>query len=285
MIHGALVIEGGAMRSLYAAGILDVLLENKMEFSYVIGSSAGTLVAANYIAKHIGRSLRINVLHANDPNYFGLRHYIKSKGNIFNFSYLYQAPINDLYPYNTDALNNSKQRFIITATNCETGFPVYFEKRTYDEITKALTASCSLPLITKIVDIDGCKCLDGGIATPVAIHKAIEDGNQKIVVILTRDSEYKKNELSPFVKAISKVMYKQYPALLKSLFEMPRYYNKLKDEIISLEKDGKIFVVRPKKPLAISRTERDARKLLSAYFLGRDDMYDSMDKMMAYIGV
>jgi len=285
MIQGALVIEGGAMRSLYATGALDVLLENRIEFPYVIGSSAGTLIAANYVAKHIGRSARINIIHSNDPNYFGVRQFIKSGGNIFNFDYLYHSPINDLYPYDMDALHTTKQRFIITATDCKTGLPIYFEKRKYEEMTEALTASCSLPLLSKIVDLDGYECLDGGISAPVALNKAIEDGNQKIVIILTRDLKYRKRGHSPLIKLLFKIVYRKYPALFRSLVDMPYRYNQLVEEITTLESAGKIFVIRPKIPLDVSRTETNARKLLSAYYLGREDMKDSLDKMMNYLEV
>jgi len=285
MIRGALVIEGGAMRSLYASGVLDIFLENQIEFPYVIGSSAGTLIAANYVAKHIGRSARINIIHSNDSNYFGIRQFIKSRGNIFNFNYLYHSPINDLYPYDVDALRTTKQKFIITATNCKTGSPVYFEKRKYEEMTEALTASCSLPLLSKIVKIDGYQCLDGGISTPVAICKAIEDGNQKVVVVLTRDLEYRKKEHSPLIKLLFKVMYRKYPALTRSLIDMPHHYNQVVEEITALEKAGMVFVIRPQKSLSISRTEKNARKLLSAYYMGRDDTKELLDKMLKYLEV
>lgn len=283
MIRGALVIEGGAMRSLYATGVLDVLLENKIEFPYVIGSSAGTLIAANYVAKHIGRSARINIIHSNDPKYFGVRQFIKSKGNFFNFDYLYHSPINDLYPYNMNALHTTEQRFIITATNCKTGLPVYFERRKFEKVIEALTASCSLPLLSKIVEIDGYQCLDGGISTPIAIHKAIEDGNQKVVIILTRDLEYRKKEHSFLIKLLFKIIYKKYPVLIDSLIDMPHRYNQLAEEILALEKAGEVFVIRPKKSLAVSRVERNARKLLSAYYMGCDDMKESLNKMLEYL--
>ena len=146
MINAALVLEGGSLRSVYTAGVLDVMMENNMEFAYVIGTSAGALCGGNYIAKEIGRSARINIMHSNDANYYGFSRFLRT-GSIFNYDYLYNEPINRLYPYAEDRFLESKQRFVITATNCETGEAVYFEKHTYDDMTAALTASCSIPLL------------------------------------------------------------------------------------------------------------------------------------------
>ena len=283
MNQTALVLEGGAMRSIYAAGVLDILMENNIEFPYVIGSSAGNLIAANYVAKHIGRSARINILHSNDPNYFGIRHFIKSRGNIFNFNYLYHTPINDLYPYNVELLQETKQRFIITATNCITGMPIYFEKNKYNEMTEALTASCSLPIISKIVKIDGYQCLDGGISIPIAIDKAIIDGNMKIVVVLTRNVDFRKKENPLLLNLAFRAVYRKYPALVQRLIDLPSCYNQLLEKVITLENEGRIFVVRPSMPLNVSRTEQNARKLMSAYLMGRDDMKSSMSDMIEYI--
>ncbi|MCL2593370.1 MAG: patatin family protein [Defluviitaleaceae bacterium] len=283
MLQGAIVLEGGGMRSLYAAGILDVLLENNIEFSHVYGSSAGALVATNYIGKHIGRSARINILHSNDYKYYSIRQYIKSRGSIFNFDYMFHSPVNDLYPFDTGLLKNTKQNFIVTATNCKTGKPVYFQKNDYDEIAKALTASSSLPLLSKIVEIDGYECIDGGVSMPVAIHKSIEDGHKKHVVVLTRNLEYRKKDTSTLMKFVFKRCYKKYPELIKKLIDVPKNYNKLAEEIAELEKQGKIFVIRPTKPLGVGRAEKDARKLFTAYLAGRDDMRSSIEKMLEYM--
>jgi len=150
-------------------------------------------------------------------------------------------------------------------------------------MTEALTASCSIPLLSKIVEVDGYKCLDGGVSVPVAVYKAMEDGNKKNIVILTRDLEFRKEESSALLKSTIKLMYRKYPALVQRLLDIPYYYNQLMEEIIGLEKEGKVFVIRPTKPLNIGRTEKDARKLVSAYLMGRDDMRASMPKMLEYL--
>ncbi|MCL2343260.1 MAG: patatin family protein, partial [Firmicutes bacterium] len=213
MLKAALVLEGGGMRGVYESGVLDVLLENRLEFEYVIGSSAGALNAANYVSKQAGRSARINLLHSDDPAYFGLRQFMKSRGSIFNFDYLFQSPVNELYPYDVEAFRRSKQRFVITATDCETGLPLYFQKRDYEEMTLALKASGSLPLASHIVEIDGYSCLDGGTADPIPVQKAIADGYQKIVAVLKRDINYRKKEPNAAMKRTYQAAYRRYPAL------------------------------------------------------------------------
>jgi len=282
MINAALILEGGSLRSVYTAGVLDVMMENGLEFAYVIGTSSGALCAGNYIAKEIGRSARINIMHSNDRNYFGFGRYFKT-GSIFNYDYLYNEPINRLYPYAEDRFLASKQRFVITATNCNTGEAEYFEKHTYDEMTNALTASSSIPLLTKIAYVDGIPCLDGSGAAPIGLHKAIADENEKIIIVLTRDLDYKKDDVKAIVRFFLKRKYKRYPQLVERLLSQPQLYNKLIEEIRELEKQKKVFIVRPSKPLKIRQTERDARTLFEGYLRGRDNMLSLLPDLKNYL--
>ena len=238
MINAALVLEGGALRSLYTAGVLDVFMENKIEFKCVIGVSAGALCGANYIAKHIGNSAKINIIHSGDSNFVGLRQLIV-KGSIFNFNYLFYDPIKKLYPYDEERLKNSKQKFLIGATDCRTGNVVYFERNNYDDLVHALQASSSMPLLSKIVNIDGMECLDGAIADPISLHKAFSEGYNKVIIILTRDSDYRKQDPSSLHKLLFKVYEKKYPKLIATMRKRPHYYNLLMEEINSLEKNKK----------------------------------------------
>ncbi|MDR0312501.1 MAG: patatin family protein [Treponema sp.] len=282
MIKAALVLEGGALRSLYTSGVLDVFMENGMEFSCVIGVSAGALNAGNYIAKHIGRSARINIMHSNDPKYFGMKQFLL-KGSIFNFDYLFYSPIKDLYPYNEEALINSRQKFLIGATNCETGKAVYFEKNNYNELVKALQASSSIPLVCKPVNIDGIAYLDGAISDPIGVHKAFSEGYDKVVVILTRDFEYRNKKLSRMVKILFKLFYGKYPELITALNDTSNQYNSLVEEINKMEQEGKIFVIRPSRKMNIKEIEKDARKLVDLYLQGRDDTLNLLSQVSEYL--
>jgi predicted patatin/cPLA2 family phospholipase len=282
MINAALVLEGGALRTIYTSGVLDVFMENNLEFSCVIGVSAGALNAANYIAKHIGRSAKINILHSNDSNYFGIKQFLL-KGSIFNFSYLFYSPIKELYPYDEKTFMTSKQRFLICATDCETGKAIYFEKHNYTKLVQALQASSSIPLVCKPVYIDDKICLDGAIADPIGIHKAFSEGFDKQVVVLTRQFEYSKIEPSKLTKHLCKIIYKRYPELINSLNNSSMVYNSLIEELNEMEKENKFFVIRPSHEINIKRTEKDARKLIDLYFLGREDARRSLPKIYEYI--
>jgi len=241
-------------------------MENDIEFSCVIGVSAGALNAANYIAKHIGRSAKINILHSNDSNYFGIKQFLL-KGSVFNFSYLFYSPIKELYPYDVNAFMTSRQRFLIGATDCETGKVVYFEKHNYTELVQALQASSSIPLLCKPVYIDEKIYLDGAISDPIGIHKAFSEGFDKQVVVLTRQYEYIKSKPSNLIKNLYGINYKRYPELINSLNDQFIRYNLLMEEINKMEKENKIYIIRPSREINIKDIERDARKLIDVYFL------------------
>jgi predicted patatin/cPLA2 family phospholipase len=282
VVTAALVLEGGALRSLYTSGVLDVFMENGLEFSGVIGVSAGALNAANYVAKHIGRSAKINIMHSGDSNYFGIKQFLL-KGSVFNFDYLFYTPIKDLYPYAEDVLEDSKQRFLIGATDCETGKAVYFEKKTYIELIQALQASSSIPLLCKPFKVDGVTCLDGAISDPIGVNKAFSEGYNKVVVVLTRHYEYKNKKPSRLVKFLYNIVYKKYPRLIASLDNNYDQYNSLIEEINKMEKEDKIFIIRPSCEKKIKSIEKDARKLTDLYFLGRDDARRLLPQMLEYI--
>jgi len=282
MINAALVLEGGSLRSLYTSGVLDVFMENGLEFSSIIGVSAGALNAANYIAKHIGRSAKINIIHSGDPNYFGIKRFLLT-GSIFNFNYLFYTPIKDLYPYAEDVLINSKQRFLVGTTNCEMGKAVYFEKKNYNELVQVLQASSSIPLVCKPFKIDSLTYLDGAISDPIGVNKAFSEGYSKVVVVLTRHYDYKRKNISWFVKFLYKMAYRKYPKLITTLDNNFDQYNLLMGEINKMEKENKIFVIRPSCEKKIKAIEKDARKLTALYFLGRDDTRMLLPKMYEYI--
>lgn len=284
MINAALVLEGGSLRSLYTAGILDFFMDREIYFSCVIGVSAGALTAANYISKQKLRTAKINILHSGGSKYYGIWQFIKN-GNTYNFPYLFND-LDKIYPYNYNEVENSEQRFLICATDCETGQPIYFEKETirgYQQFTKCLQASSSLPLIADMVEIDGKKYLDGGISEPIGISKALSEKYKKIVVISTRDVDFKRKPQSKLMSKMLNVKYRKFPNLLKSFDKMPFVYNETTEMIKSLEMDKKIFVLRPEHLVSVGRMEKDARKLINLYFSGISDVEKHLDELKIYL--
>ena len=191
MIDAALVLEGGALRGMFTAGVLDVLMEDQIEFAYVNGVSAGSLNGINYISKQNGRSRDINLNYVNDPRYLGVRNMV-SNGGIFNFRFLFGELSDELVPFNARTFFASKQRFEVVATDCRTGMAEYFEKGKEPEIMWASAASSSMPVISSMISLNGKRYLDGGISVPIAYRRAMEEGYKKIVLVLTRQAGYEK---------------------------------------------------------------------------------------------
>lgn len=280
-INAALVLEGGALRSVYAAGVLDTFLENGIEFSYVIGVSAGALNAGNYISKQIGRSARVNIDYVDDPRYIGIKHLIKEK-SIFNFDFLFGEPTKEWMPYDEEAFLQSTQRYIIGATNCETGEENYFERHTYKELTEVLKASSTLPIVSPVTYINKIPYIDGGVANAIPIDKAIEDGYKKIVVILTRPKGFK-SKSSFLINVCYRIYYKKYPNVIKKLCTMAERYNKRLDKIEKMEREGKIFVIRPENPVKVGRIEKNKKKLRILYQEGLEEGMKNKEKMLRYL--
>ena len=279
----ALVLEGGSLRTLFTSGVLDVFMENGIEFELVISVSAGAMNAANYLAGHIGRSARVNILHSDDSDFFGFKKLVLT-GNAFNFDYLFHHPINTLYPFDKNAFMNSKQRLLIATTDLETGNAVYFERRDYEGLTEALRASSSMPLWCRPVNIDGRYYLDGAVGEAIGVHKALLEGFDKIVVVLTRDSNFVRSNSPGFVRFLNNRFYKKkYPEFTKALNSWSEDYNILTDEIKTMESEGKVFVIRPSEEFNIKNLERDARKLFNIYFMGRDEARDTLTDMLDYL--
>ena len=252
-----LVVEGGAMRGLYGAGVLDVFLENDINADGVIGVSAGAVHGCSYISKQLGRSIRYYCKYSKNKNFMSWYSFFTT-GDIVGRKFCYDELPNKLDPFDNEAFMASGQDFYATATDCETGKAEYFLCKDLNKEIDKLRASASMPLVSRIVDIGGGKYLDGGIADSIPIKKAIELGYDKIIVVLTQPSGYCKK--SEHLGAI-KIMYRKYPKLVEAMVNRPRNYNETVAYIEKLELEGKIIVVRPSKNLHISRMEKNPEKL------------------------
>lgn len=284
MIKAALVLEGGALRGMYTSGVLDTFLKNNMEFECVAGVSAGTLNAMSYISKQPGRSAKINLEYCDDPRYIGRKAFIKNKG-IIGYDYLFGDISENKVPFDYKSFENTNQRFIIVTTNCEKAETEYLEKSNCNDLFKAAQASSSMPLASAMVEINNNHYLDGAVTTSIPVKWALEQGYEKVVVVLTRDKTYRKPMLSNKMKKLYKLAYHKYPKLIEKLNTMPERYNKLQDEIIDLEKEGKIFIIRPEKEVTVSRLEKDKEKLENLYKEGIAETEKNLDALKEYLEI
>lgn len=272
-----IVIEGGGHRGIYAAGVLDVLLENNLIFDGVIGVSAGAIHGASYVAKQAGRSIRYTKKYCADKRYRSFASWLFT-GNLFNVNFCYKTLPEKLDPFNHDAFEMSPVDFFVTCTNVKTGEAVYHKCKTLrGEEMKWLQASASMPLASLIVNIGSEKFLDGGIADSVPLFAMQKLGFKKNLVILTQCKNYekKKNSLLPVVK----LTMKKYPEFVKTMEERHLVYNATLQKIEDEEKNGSIVVLRPSENLSVSRTEKDAKKIQALYDLGRNDSLLQLEKI------
>lgn len=284
MIKAALVLEGGALRGMYTSGVLDTFLKNNMEFECVAGVSAGALNAMSYISKQPGRSAKINLEYCDDPRYIGRKAFIKNKG-IIGYDYLFGDISENKVPFDFKSFENTNQRFIIVTTNCEKAETEYLEKSNCNDLFKAAQASSSMPLASAMVEINNNHYLDGAVTTSIPVKWALEQGYEKVVVVLTRDKTYRKPMLSNKMKKLYKLAYHKYPKLIEKLNTMPERYNKLQEELIDLEKEGKIFIIRPEKEVTVSRLEKDKEKLENLYKEGIAEAEKNLDALKEYLEI
>ncbi|WP_427339537.1 patatin-like phospholipase family protein [Caloranaerobacter sp. DY30410] len=280
MVQAGLVLEGGGMRGCYTSGVLDFFMEKDLYFPYIIGVSAGACNASSYISRQKGRSIKINLDYAQDDRYISYKNLI-TKRSLFGMDFIFDEIPNKLIPFDFETFNKAKEKFIIVATDCKTGQPVYFDKDECEDVLKAIKASSSLPFVAPIVEMGGKFLLDGGIADPLPIKKAIEDGNKKNVIVLTRNKGYRKR---PFkLKKLLKIMYSEYPGLINAMLNRYKVYNNTLEYIEKLESEKKVFVIRPTKDMKVDRIERDVKKLKELYEMGYEDAKRCYDEMINWI--
>jgi predicted patatin/cPLA2 family phospholipase len=285
MQKGALILEGGSLRAMFTAGVLDILTEGGVLFEYVNGVSAGSLCGVNYLSLQAGRSRDINETFCDDRRYLGLNNLFRN-GGVFNFDFLFGEVCDVLNPLDRKTFNESRQKFEVVATDCLTGKPAYFAKSdcTPEEFLTACRASSSMPGLSEIVRVRDVPYLDGGCSCPIAYRRAMELGYRRIVVVLTRPYGYRKKPRNrPAMDRAFDRLYYRYPALRKTLHNMSRRYNRMYEDLERLEAEGRIFVIRPDRPVIVGRLERNVSRLEELYQDGRRVMMDRIDDMMRYL--
>lgn len=275
-----LVCEGGGMRGIYVAGVLDVLGENGVSFDGVVGVSAGAIHATSFLAGQHGRSIRFYLAYCRDPRFMGMMSWLKT-GDFVGAQFCYDDLPNHLVPLDYDALEANPTALYLTATDVETGQPYYHPTSTLrGEEMQALRASASLPLVSRIVEFKGKKLLDGGTSDSIPVEFLRNQGYRRAVVVLTQVAGYqKKSEMNPLFRRV----YRDYPEFLEAVAQRHERYNATLRLIDELEKKGEIFVLRPSQKIKIKRLERDADRILRMYELGRSDARQRLADLKAFL--
>ena len=278
-----LVLEGGATRGIFTSGALDYLMERDLYFSDVIGVSAGSCNAVDYVSRQPGRTRDCMIPTDKEGKYYyGIRDFVKEK-SLMNMDLIFDKYPKELLPFDFETYFNSEINCQIVTTNCLTGKAEYMtEDSDNDRLMKLCRASSSMPLLTPIVNIDNVPYLDGGLADSVPIRRAQQMENEKIVVILTKNQGYRKSVLSPTMQRVFKRAYKSYPNLIRTIFRRSFEYNKTMNYLDQLEKRGEIFILRPQvKP--VSRLERNKETLHAFYEHGYKYTERKFDDLMEYL--
>ncbi len=270
--NAAVVLEGGGLRGVFTCGVLDCFMDRGIRFPFAVGVSAGACNGLSYMSGQRGRAKSSNIDLMDKYKYVGFR-YLLTQGCIMDFKLLFEDFPEKIIPYKYDVYFANPDRYVMVTTNCLTGKAEYLEEKSSSErVMSIVRASSSLPFVTKITYVDGIPMLDGGIADSIPVKYALEQGYEKVVVILTRNKGYrKKNSKMRFAK----IFYRRYPELQKALAERNAVYNQTMDLIEKLEDEGKLTVIRPLKPIKVGRIEKDTAKLTALY----EEGYEIAEKL------
>ena len=282
LVRAGLVLEGGGMRGLYTAGILDFFMEKGLQFSSCYGVSAGACHLSSYMSGQIGRAYRISLDYLDDPEYCSTKSLLKT-GDLFGVDFCYDRIPNELDPYDYDAAAAYPGKCFAVAVNIETGEAEYLPMKDMRTDITAVQASASLPLVSRNVSFNGKLYLDGGMVDSIPIRRSILEGNRKNVIVLTQPEGYRKKPISHANTRAMCIRYKDYPMVPVVMRRRYQVYNRTLDYIQKLEADGHIFVFRPEPLFKINRIEKDKNKLKALYLQGYHDAAQNYEAMKKYL--
>ncbi len=275
--EGCIVLEGGAWKGVYTLGVLDALMEENINFRKTVGISAGALSGIGYVSGQIGWGARIDLTYRHDPQYCGLKAFGKDHG-ITGFSYLFHEILRE-YPLDKQRLKTTSRRLAVGTTNMLTGETVYFEKVNCN-FFRAVRASATVPYISRPVVIGGIPYLDGGCSVHIPYEWAKQQGDQTIMVVKTREREYRAPEGK---LRTARRLYKGYPEFVESMERSNTEFNEMTEELLAEEEKGTIFLMAPSKEVTIARFEGNMDKLGELYWLGYHDMRDRMTELREFL--
>lgn len=282
----AVVLEGGGLRGVFTAGVLDVLTERGVDgFHSLWGVSAGALMGASYLSRQPGRAIRVNLAYRDDPRYMGVRQLART-GDVVSPDFLYRQVQDELDPFDYAAFNANPTRMFAVVSEMAYGTPEYVEIDRLPERTGYVRASASLPVLSRPVELDGRLYLDGGTTDSVPLERALEEpGCDRALVVLTRERGFVKRP-SPLLPAARR-MYAGYPYYLEAIETRPERYNAQRLRIWELEEAGRAFVIAPARPIEVGDIEHDGGRLLDLYMQGRRAAAEALDErgLGAFLGL
>lgn len=282
MIQAGLVLEGGGMKGIYTAGVLDFFLDKDMMFSGVYGVSAGACHMCSYLSKQRGRALDVNIDYLDIKRYCSVESLLTT-GDLFNVDTCYRLIPDYLHPYDHDTFEQYQGKAYSVVTNIETGRPEYLRLRDMRKDIVKVRASASLPLVSRNVKINGKYYLDGGISDAIPLQKSIVDGNRKNVVVMTKEEGFIRKPSTQL--GLIKARYLKYPKVYDLMLERHINYNNTLEYIERQREQGQAFVIRPKRVSDVGRIEKDKKKLLALYEEGYQDAADCYEELKAYLGL
>lgn len=281
MKEAGMVLEGGGTRGVFTSGVLDYLMEQEVYFPYVIGVSAGSCNAVDYVSRQPYRTKDCMIPEGKENSYFNLRNAVKTH-SLFDMEMVFDRYPNEIYPFDYDTYFQSDMQCELVVTNCSTGKAEYL-KETADRqrLMDICRASSSIPLASPMVKLGSHYYLDGGIADSIPIIRSLKTGHKKNVIVLTRNKGYRKKPIQKS-KKFYVAAYSKYPNLIRSICNRAIIYNKTLTYIEKWEREGKVFVIRPQVPV-VSRTETNQENLTAFYQHGYDEMKAQFEKMMEFM--
>ena len=276
-----LVLEGGAMRGMFTAGVIDVLIQNDVRLDGVVGVSAGACFGCNYQSGQVGRALRYNLTYCRDPRYCSVRSLVRT-GDLFGADFCYRELPFELDPFDMAAFEASKVPFWVVCTSVSSGEAVYHCcERADEDMLMWVRASSSMPIVSRPVEREGDQMLDGGIADPIPLRFFEGQGYERNVVVLTQTRDYVKRQSAAW--PLMRLALRRQPAIARAMERRPEVYNEAHAYTFAQEREGAAFVLCPREPLSAHRVEHDPRRLMATYFEGQRVAEQELERLRAWL--
>ncbi len=277
-----LVLEGGGQKGVYTAGVLDCLMDAGIRIGYVIGVSAGAACATAYLSGQRGRNYNVYISSAGKRVYLSLLNYF-TQGSVFGVKYVYDTLPNGQIPLDFETADASGIEYWVVATDCRTGKPFYKKVENLKSSLRYLMASSAIPLVSRMFRVEGNLLLDGCASDSIPIEKSIADGNDKNIIVLTKNSGYQMAPPSSVSRFLTNITYAGYQQLKEAVLCRHASYNACMERVAELEEQGRAIVLRPSKPLQVGRFEKDKDKLIDLYHNGYQDAERILPQIKTFI--